>query len=157
MMIRDEREEDFAAVYGINEAAFEGAAEADLVDRLRQVARPIISLVAEIEGGVVGHIMFSPVTLSGHEGLHLLGLAPVGVLPAYQRQGVGKGLIEAGLARCRAGGGDGRGCVGSPDLLSLVSALPPLCSLGFAQNMMCRMICLWCLNCRAVGWPIRRG
>ena len=63
MLIRSEMENDRDAVYALNVSAFEAPAEAKLVDILRDHARPAISLVAEIEGEVVGHIMFTPVTL----------------------------------------------------------------------------------------------
>ena len=73
-----------------------------------------MSLVAEMEGRVIGHIAFSPVTLS--DGTRdWYGLGPVSVEPAYQRQGVGKALIRAGLARLKEM--KARGCclVGHPD------------------------------------------
>ena len=101
MEIRDEREEDYEAVYAVNAAAFETAAEAKLVEMLREQARPFLSLVAENEGVIIGHIMFSPVMLSGHPDLKMMGLGPVAVVPAHQREGVGGLLIGAGLARCR--------------------------------------------------------
>jgi putative acetyltransferase len=65
-MIRPEEPKDQAAVRALNTSAFESASEADLVDVLREQARPVVSLVAEHERGIVGHIMFSPVSLTGH-------------------------------------------------------------------------------------------
>lgn len=82
-------------------SAFETSAEADLVDALRAQARPIVSLVAEVDGEIVGHILLSPVALDGHPELRLMGLAPIAVAPAHQRQGIGSALVRAGLERCR--------------------------------------------------------
>lgn len=98
--IRQEVESDQRAVYKINAAAFETSAEAGLIDALRQQADPVVSLVAEVEGVVVGHILFSPVTLSGHPDLKLMGLAPMAVLPEHQRTGVGSELVRAGIEAC---------------------------------------------------------
>ncbi|NJO12325.1 MAG: N-acetyltransferase [Gammaproteobacteria bacterium] len=102
MRIRDEEEADREAVHALNAAAFAALAEANLVDALRAQARPVISLVAERAGSVVGHILFSPVTLSGRAGLRIMGLAPMAVEPSHQRQGIGSALVRAGLERCRA-------------------------------------------------------
>jgi putative acetyltransferase len=102
VLIRDEEENDWAAVRALNAAAFETPAEANLVDALRVQAQPVVSLVAEEAGLVVGHILFSPVTLSGHAGLHIMGLAPMAVAPSRQRHGIGCALVRAGLERCRA-------------------------------------------------------
>lgn len=102
MLVRAETPADIQQVRTINLAAFDTAAEADLVDALRRRASPLISLVAQADEGVVGHILFSPVTLDARPDLRLLGLAPMAVLPAQQRRGVGSALVRAGLARCRA-------------------------------------------------------
>ena len=102
MQIRPEGAADIAAVRAVNRAAFETSAEADLVDALRDQAAAVVSLVAEDAGSVVGHILFSPVTLSGHAELKIMGLAPMAVLPAEQRRGIGSALVRAGLDRCQA-------------------------------------------------------
>jgi putative acetyltransferase len=96
-----ETESDHAAVRAVNEAAFESPAEADLVDALRQQARPVISLVAESGGEIVGHIMFSPISLDDDDEMVIMGLAPMAVSPANQREGIGSALVREGLARCR--------------------------------------------------------
>ncbi len=101
MQIRTEKESDRDAVYTVNESAFETPSEANLVDALREQAQPVISLVAEDNGKVVGHIMFSPVSLSGYPGLEVMGLAPMAVVPEHQRKGLGCALVRAGLERCR--------------------------------------------------------
>lgn len=101
VLVRAEETRDVVAVHALNVAAFGGPAEAKLVDALRAQARPIVSLVAEEGGIVIGHILFSPVTLSGHEELKVMGLAPMAVAPEQQRRGVGSALIPAGLVECQ--------------------------------------------------------
>ncbi len=90
MIIRAENNNDYSQVRAIHLAAFEGPGEATLVDQLRAKATPIISLVAmSDDNNIVGHIMISPVGLSGHDDLNIMGLAPVAVLPEYQNKGFG--------------------------------------------------------------------
>ncbi len=101
MLIRAEREADRESIRAINMAAFESSAEADLVDDLRQKARLIVSLVAQENSEIVGHIMFSPVSLAGHPDLKLMGLGPMAVAPDCQRKGYGSALVQAGLDCCR--------------------------------------------------------
>jgi putative acetyltransferase len=105
MQIRPEQPGDFAAVHAVNRAAFDRRAEADLVDALRAQADPMISLVADADGSIAGHICFSRVTLSGHAGLVIMALAPMAVLPAAQRRGIGSALVRTGLDHCAQ-----RGC-----------------------------------------------
>ena len=104
MQIRDETSADIDAVRGLNLAAFDGAAEAKLVDGLRENAEPLISLVAEDEGEIVGHILFSPVIHSQDGDLRIMGLAPMAVTPDKQNAGIGTALVESGLERCRESG-----------------------------------------------------
>lgn len=112
--VRDEDEGDRAAVFAVHAEAFPSDAEGRLVDALRNQARPLVSLVAEAGGAVVGHVLFSPVHVEG-QGVGLVwGLAPVGVRPTFQGRGIGRRLIEAGLARCRAARGVGVVLLGSP-------------------------------------------
>jgi putative acetyltransferase len=114
MRIRPEDPHDRAAVHAVNEAAFETSAEADLVDALRGKAQPLVSLVAEIAGLVVGHILFSPVTLAGQSGHMLMGLGPMAVIPQHQRQGIGSALVREGLKRCAALGCEAVVVLGHP-------------------------------------------
>jgi putative acetyltransferase len=101
MNIRDERPVDTEQSRAMNLAAFETSTEAELVEALRRHAAPIISLVAEDDAAIVGHILFSPATLVGEPGLTLMALAPMGVVPARQREGIGSSLVVEGLERCR--------------------------------------------------------
>lgn len=100
--IRAEREADRQAVHALNASAFETDAEASLVEKLRASAPPFISLVAEVDDVIVGHIMFTPVSLSGYTELKIMGLAPMAVTPEKQNSGIGGKLVEAGLEHCRS-------------------------------------------------------
>jgi putative acetyltransferase len=106
MEIRAETTKDIPQIYRINEAAFGRSEEALLVDRLRARKAIIHSLVAQKDGRIVGHALFSPVLIKGDTDIITVvaGLGPVAVLPFFQRQGVGGKLIEAGTQRCRVAG-----------------------------------------------------
>ncbi|HWS11539.1 MAG TPA: N-acetyltransferase [Rhodocyclaceae bacterium] len=114
MLIRNEIPGDRVAVHALNAAAFETAAEAGLVDALREQARPLVSLVADDGGAVIGHILFSPVALPGHPGLAIMGLAPMAVAAAHRGRGVGSALVREGLERCREIGCDAVVVLGHP-------------------------------------------
>lgn len=110
LVLRPELPSDTAAIHRVNAAAFETDAEARLVDALRAAGALTLSLVAVAEPGatVVGHIAFSPVTVTreGEAGAAVsgIGLAPMAVLPEVQRRGVGTRLVEEGLKRLRSMG-----------------------------------------------------
>lgn len=103
MQIRNERSADWPQVNALLNAAFPTAAEAQLVARLRGSASPLVALVAEEHNVVIGYILFTPVTLESTT-QHLMGLAPLAVLPARQQQGIGTALVHAGLRQCRLSG-----------------------------------------------------
>ena len=106
MRIRPEAAADYDAVRAVNAAAFDSRVEADLVEALRRKGIELISLVADEDAEVIGHILFSPVSLAGHPGLRLMGLGPMAVAPRRQRQGIGTALIREGLEACRRSGCD---------------------------------------------------
>ena len=118
-VIRDEAAADIAAIRDITIAAFSTLAisnhtEQFVIEALRAAKALTLSLVAELDGRVVGHIAFSPVSIADGT-TDWYGLGPLSVLPEYQRQGIGKALVEEGLSRLR--GLNAKGCclVGHPD------------------------------------------
>jgi putative acetyltransferase len=110
-MIRQEIPKDAAAVRQVVLEAFGQDAEADLVEALRESGDAVMSLVADDEGQIVGHIMFSRMQAPDR----CLGLAPVSVAPGRQNQGVGAALVRAGLARAGRDGWQAIFVVGEPD------------------------------------------
>jgi putative acetyltransferase len=119
LLIRNETTADIGVITEVTVAAFKTLAisrqtEQFIIEALRAARALTVSLVAEVEGRVVGHIAFSPVTLSDGT-RNWYGLGPVSVLPAYQRQGIGKALIGEGLTRLKAMGGQGCCLVGHPE------------------------------------------
>jgi putative acetyltransferase len=117
--VRNETDADANTITELTIAAFETMAisshtEQFIVASLRAAKALTVSLVAEMDGRVVGHIAFSPISLSdGTKDWY--GLGPVSVAPAYQRQGIGKALVWEGLSRLKEM--NARGCclVGHPD------------------------------------------
>lgn len=129
MEIREEIAEDFAAIYEINEAAFGRSDEPLLVDRLRSRKAIIHSLVAERNGELVGHALFSPVMIHKDSGVVIVaaGLGPVAVLPAYQKQGIGSALITAGIEMCREAGYRAMIVLGHPNYYPRFGFQPASC------------------------------
>lgn len=100
IVTRPERADDVGSIRAVNLASFPASAEADLVDLLRDAGHLTVSLVAELDGGIVGHVAFSPVAVApASVGI---GLAPVAVLPSHRGRGVAARLIGAGIAACEA-------------------------------------------------------
>ena len=118
VIIRKETESDVAAISEITIAAFKNLTisnhtEQFIISALGAANALSLSLVAEIDGRVVGHIAFSPVTVSdGSTGWY--GIGPLSVLPEHQRQGIGKALVHEGLSRLKALGAKGCVLVGEP-------------------------------------------
>ena len=117
--IRDEADADVNAIADVTVAAFKTLAishhtEQFIIEALRAAQALTISLVAQLAGRVVGHIAFSPVTLSDGSA-NWYGLGPVSVSPDYQQQGIGSALILEGLARLKGLGARGCCLVGHPD------------------------------------------
>ena len=115
-MIRPATDEDPAGIRAVHVAAFPTSAEANLVEALSREGDAVVSLVAERQGGIVGHILLSrmQVTGDGRE-IRALGLAPIGVLPGFQGGGIGGALIEAALGIARATGEAMVFLLGEPD------------------------------------------
>jgi len=102
VLIRRKRSPEQDAIWCVHQAAFNGDAEAKLVRNLRQGGFVEVSLVAEAEGEIVGHILFSRITIKTNAGnVSALSLAPMAVLPSYQQQRIGSNLLKLGLATCR--------------------------------------------------------
>ncbi|MBL8518005.1 MAG: N-acetyltransferase [Betaproteobacteria bacterium] len=101
MLIRPAEYRDHARVHALNLAVFDSPVEANLVDALRELARPIVELVAEDNDEIAGHLLLSPVSLPGRPELSLMGLGPMAVVPARRRNGIGSALVESGLDCCR--------------------------------------------------------
>ncbi|MBE9186275.1 N-acetyltransferase [Microcoleus sp. LEGE 07076] len=125
MEIRPEKPEDVEAVRSVNVAAFGRENEANLVDRLRGIASTF-SFVAVQSDRIVGHSLFSLVAVEGKcsSKLSVLGLAPVAVLPDYQRQGIGTLLIREGLKECARSGFEAVVVLGDPDFYSRFGFVP---------------------------------
>ncbi|MBA3075229.1 MAG: N-acetyltransferase [Anaerolineae bacterium] len=119
LLIRDETEYDCATITELTAKAFETLEISDHTEQfvvlgLRAADALTVSLVAELDGQVVGHIAFSPVTLSDGT-TDWYGLGPVSVLPEVQRMGIGAALIKEGLSRLKVLGAKGCCLVGHPE------------------------------------------
>ena len=142
--IRPETNTDFAAVRHVNELAFGQPLEANLVDALRENAQPYISLVATNGNEVVGHIFFSPVTIEpNQQNVSIMGLAPMAVLPEFQRQGIGSQLVRAGLAECEGLGSDAVVVLGHPKFYPRFGFIPASRK-GLRCEIQFQTMCLWC-------------
>ncbi len=125
LLIRSERPEDDEAIHALTATAFapmwfSSGTEQAIVRELRKAGDLTLSLVAEHQGRIVGHVAFSPVTINGaHNGWFALG--PISVEPAMQRRGIGKAMIEEGLAKLQALGASGCALIGNPDIYERVS------------------------------------
>jgi putative acetyltransferase len=122
VIFRPEEPADFPAIRVVLLQAFRGKpysnqTEPAILDALRQYGGLALGLVAKLEGQVVGHAAFSEVRIDGRlQGW--FGLGPIGVLPAYQRAGIGTGLINDGFRRLRRAEAKGCVVVGDPDYYS---------------------------------------
>jgi putative acetyltransferase len=125
MEVRSEKPQDLEAIRRVNIAAFGRVGEADLVDQLRGI-RPTFSFVAVKSSQIVGHLFFSPVEVVGKcvDNFPILGLAPLAVLPEYQRQGIGAMLIHYGMEECTRLGFKAVVVLGSPAYYPLLGFTP---------------------------------
>lgn len=116
IVIRPETPADHAGIRQVHQAAFPSPAEAALVDALRAAGAITLSLVATRGAVVAGHILFSPVTITTAHGQRMaVGLAPMAVAPAWQRQGIGARLVQDGLAALARDGHAAVVVLGHPD------------------------------------------
>jgi putative acetyltransferase len=113
-LIRPETAADAAAIRHVHLTAFPTSAEADLVERLRADGKAVIALVAQDGESIVGHVLFSPLTLEPLAGTVGLGLAPLAVLPDHEKHGVGRRLVQNGLAECHRWGAGFVVVIGDP-------------------------------------------
>lgn len=119
MIIRNETKADVAAISEVTTAAFKtlpisNHTEQFIIHALRAADALTLSLVAEIGGQVVGHIAFSPVTISDGS-TNWYGLGPISVMPRYQKQGIGTSLVNQGVSLLKEMGGQGCVLVGYPN------------------------------------------
>jgi putative acetyltransferase len=116
VLVRPETPNELSAIRSVNEAAFGQQDEADLVDNLRADGGVLLSLVAEVDRRIVGHILFSRMSIETAGGsIPAAALAPVAVLPEHQRHGIGERLVRAGLNALREQGERIVIVVGHPD------------------------------------------
>jgi len=100
--IREERPADVAAVREVNRRAFEQERESNIVDALRANGGALLSLVATIHDQVIGHVMYSRVSVG--DMVNGAALGPMAVLPEHQRQGIGTRLIDTGNQKIKDAG-----------------------------------------------------
>ena len=118
IFLRPERPEDVDAIRTLTESAFQTAPHTDgtehvIIDRLRAAGALTLSLVMEADGNIVGHVAFSPVTVSASSA-RWYGLGPISVDPSRQGEGIGGRLVEEGLQRLKALGAAGCVLLGDP-------------------------------------------
>ncbi|ENM5734009.1 N-acetyltransferase [Vibrio mimicus] len=134
MLIRTEAPADILAVDELLKTVFATEAEANLVMALRENGRRTLSLVAcDDEGEIIGHVMFSPVTVDG-EDLNWQGLAPLAVKEEYRRQGIGAELVKEGLSSLGELGYPACVVLGDPDYYS---------RFGFEDAAQYQLHCAW--------------
>ena len=118
VIIRPETEKDYAKIKKVNDLAFGQKNEGLLVEKLRQTENyiPKLSLVAELNNEIIGHILFYPVTVHSAGSMYsTLSLGPMAVIPGYQRKGVGRQLVFEGLEAAKILGHDSVIVIGHPD------------------------------------------
>ena len=140
MIVRHEQPSDVDAISGVTRAAFENhpysqGTEQYIVAALREADALTISLVAELDGEVVGHAAFSPITITDGAA-DWYGLGPISVSPLHQRQGIGKALMHEGLSLLQEMGANGCALVGDPAYYERFgfSSVPALVHEGVPQE-----------------------
>lgn len=156
--IREERDSDADAIRAVVAAAFEGhhhsdGTEPDIVERLRRDRSPMLSLVAEEDGTVLGHVAFSPVSIEGRD-CGWFGLGPLSVVPERQDSGIGSALTREGLERLRAQGASGCVVLGEPGYYGRFGfvADPALTFAGVPPEYFQRLLLAGDMPCGAVRY-----
>ena len=108
LIIRKEKEKDQKDIFEVNKLAFGQEEESQLVDRIRKGINfiPDLSIVAEINNRVIGHILFSKIRILGSSAFETLALAPMAVIPEFQGQGIGSRLVRNGIKKAKELGFD---------------------------------------------------
>jgi len=118
VIIRNETKKDYDQIRKINDLAFKQENEGKMVDALRKTTdfNYLLSLVAEIKGEIVGHILFYPLKIKNKNEEHtVLSLAPIAVHPKYQNKGIGSKLVKRGLEIAKDNGFDAVIVIGHPN------------------------------------------
>jgi putative acetyltransferase len=130
-IIRTESPEDRTAIWQVNRLAFGREDEPRLVDELRDEGYARVSLVAELAGQIVGHVLFSHLPIMSASGIvNALSLAPMAVVPSEQQKGIGSTLVTEGLRACREAGHRIVVVLGHPDFYP---------RFGFSANLAARL------------------
>lgn len=148
MKIRSETPDDIAAIHALHAAAFDSDAEARLVDALRADGDGVISLVAEEDGALIGHAMFSRLGAP----LPALALAPVSVAADYRAKGVAHALITEAIAQARAAGEAAIFVLGDPAYYGRFGFVP-----GAAAGFECAYAGPYLMALMLVETPVRTG
>lgn len=112
--LREERAGDAGIIREIHHAAFGGPVEGRIVDLARRAGQVLWSIIAELDGMPVGHILVTPMTLDPHTPLRCIAIGPIGVLPKFQGDGIGSALMQEIIARAREDNYDAILLLGNP-------------------------------------------
>ena len=106
--IRKEEEKDHKQIHEVNKLAFQQENESNLIEKIRKSENfvPELSIVAEINNRIVGHILFSKIKIMGDSDYESLALAPVAVIPEFQKRGIGSELVKIGIDKAKELGFD---------------------------------------------------
>ena len=132
--IRNEEPKDIDTIYELNASAFESNEEAVLVNRLRGSGSLTLSLVAEVNGHIVGHIAFSPIVIEGANDMNLFALGPMAVAPSEQRKEIGSKLIRHGLEKLGGSGADAVFLIGHPEYYPKFGFKPSASTFGIKST-----------------------